>query len=98
MQRLGQRRSPAQRQLRMRCTIAPMRCSTIHAFFETARRIPAQPAHLVRLAPGRWASLSWADAAAAVRRVARALVALGVQPGDRVALSGPNRVEWLHGY
>ncbi|HEX2440646.1 MAG TPA: AMP-binding protein, partial [Methylomirabilota bacterium] len=40
----------------------------------------------------RW---TFADLAAGVDRVARGLVALGVQPGDRVALWLVNRPEWI---
>jgi len=72
-----------------------MRGSTIHAFFETAARIPRRPALKRRVGPGRWETLSWEEYAREVRRVARAFIALGVRPGDRVALCGPNRPEWL---
>jgi len=72
-----------------------MRASTIHAFFETAARDPAGRAVRYRAGPARWTSLSWADYAKEVRKVARGLVALGIGPGDRVAICGPNRLEWL---
>jgi long-chain acyl-CoA synthetase len=39
--------------------------------------------------------LSWAETARRVNRLARGLVALGVQPGDRVALAAENRPEWV---
>ncbi len=39
-------------------------------------------------------SLSWAEIARTVTRLARGLVALGLQPGDRVALVSENRPEW----
>ena len=71
------------------------RASTIHAFFETAARTPDAVALKWRVAPARWVQLTWSAYAREVRRVARALLALGVGPGDRVALSGPNRPEWL---
>jgi long-subunit acyl-CoA synthetase (AMP-forming) len=72
-----------------------MRASTIHAFFETAARNPACPAVRYRARSSGWTSLRWADYAKEVRKVARGLVALGVGPGDRVAVCGPNRLEWL---
>jgi long-chain acyl-CoA synthetase len=43
---------------------------------------------------GRWRSLSYEDVAGEVRRLARGLQALGVVPGDRVALVAENRPEW----
>src|SRR3954469_9911618 len=72
-----------------------MRASTIHAFFETAARNPAGAAVRHRTGPARWTSLRWADYAKAARKIARGFVALGVGPGDRVAICGPNRPEWL---
>ena len=64
--------------------------TTIRAFFETARR---QPSRLAWKHDGReW---TWGQAAADVRRAARALIALGVQPGEAVSIVGPNRPEWL---
>jgi long-chain acyl-CoA synthetase len=44
---------------------------------------------------GRWCSLSWNAFALSARRVAGALVARGLQPGDRVAVLSENRFEWL---
>src|SRR5256885_11226857 len=72
-----------------------MRASTIHAFFETAARNPAGRAVRYRSDSGTWTSLRWGDYAKEVRKVARGLVAIGVGPGDRVAICGPNRLEWL---
>jgi long-chain acyl-CoA synthetase len=43
---------------------------------------------------GKYESLSWAEAARTINRLARGLVALGVQRGDRVALAAENRPEW----
>ena len=39
-------------------------------------------------------TLSFVELAAEVQRVARAFIASGVAPGDRVAIWGPNCVEW----
>src|SRR5216683_2604184 len=74
---------------------AMMRTSTIHGFFATAARDPDRVAVKRRLGPGRWSAMTWDEYAREVRRVARALVALGVRPGERIALCGPNRPEWL---
>src|SRR3954470_2901326 len=71
-----------------------MRASTIHAFFETAARNADRPAVRFRIA-GNWKSLSWTEYASGTRKVARGLVSLGVTPGDRVAICGANRIEWL---
>ncbi len=39
-------------------------------------------------------SLSYVGLAAEVERAARAFIASGIQPGDRVAIWGPNCLEW----
>ncbi len=44
---------------------------------------------------GAYQSQGWAETAAEVRRLAQSLVALGIDPGDRVALIGENRPEWV---
>jgi long-chain acyl-CoA synthetase len=49
--------------------------------------------HKVR---GVWGRVSWSEYAAFVRRVAAALVGAGLVPGDRVAILGQNRPEWLY--
>ena len=47
---------------------------------------------------GLWRRVSWAEYALEVRRAAAALIQAGVQPGDRVAILGDNRPEWLYGH
>ena len=59
----------------------------------TAARQPSHPAYHVRDAAG-WQPTSWDTYAGQVRQAARALVALGVQPGDAVCILGFNRPEW----
>jgi len=41
-----------------------------------------------------WAELSYAELGRRVRDIARGLIALGVEPGDRVAIFSDTRVEW----
>ena len=64
--------------------------TTVEAFFRTAARLGNRLAwkHGER-------ETSWAEAARLVRRTARALIALGVKPGQAVNIIGPNRPEWL---
>ena len=64
--------------------------TSIEAFFETAAKLGPRLCwkHGAR-------DYSWAEAARLVRRTARALIALGVKPGDAVAIVGPNRPEWV---
>jgi long-chain acyl-CoA synthetase len=44
---------------------------------------------------GKFVAVTWNEFALDVRRTAAVLVALGVQPGDRVAHVSPNRYEWI---
>jgi long-chain acyl-CoA synthetase len=62
-------------------------------FFAQARQLGSQP-FLWCKRDGKWESLSYADTARQVRHVARSLQALGIAPGDRVALVAENRPEW----
>ncbi|AYC32038.1 long-chain fatty acid--CoA ligase [Pseudomonas cavernae] len=59
-----------------------------------AATTPDWPATQQRLHDGRWQSLSWGEVAAQANRLARALIAHGVKPGDRVAIWSRTRVEW----
>ncbi|MEV6399280.1 AMP-dependent synthetase/ligase [Streptomyces sp. NPDC051907] len=45
--------------------------------------------------PDEWKSLSWGEAAERVYAIAAGLIALGVQPENRVALASSTRVEWI---
>ncbi|MBK8247455.1 MAG: AMP-binding protein [Gemmatimonadetes bacterium] len=44
---------------------------------------------------GKWCEYSWADYADRTARTGLGLLAVGVQPGDKVAIIGENRPEWL---
>ncbi len=43
---------------------------------------------------GRWSDITWAETRATVHKIARALMALGIQRGDRVAILSETRLEW----
>ena len=45
---------------------------------------------------GIWHEVTWAAYWDTVQTVAHALLALGVEPGDRVAIHSENRREWLY--
>ncbi|MDR7481957.1 MAG: AMP-binding protein [Armatimonadota bacterium] len=62
-------------------------------FAQAARRGPHVA--LRRKRYGLWQRTTWDDYAAQVRVVAHALLALGVQRGERVGVIGENRPEWL---
>ncbi len=46
-------------------------------------------------ASGRWTATTWGQAARHVRSLANALLARGVQPGDRIGVIAETRVEWV---
>jgi long-chain acyl-CoA synthetase len=47
-------------------------------------------------ADGGWASVTWGQTAETVKATAAGLLALGIQPEDRVAIASATRVEWLY--
>jgi len=61
---------------------------------DTAARIPEGPAYFVR-GETAWLPTSWRELLTQVQAAARALIALGVQPGQTVCILGFNRPEWL---
>jgi len=61
---------------------------------ETAARMGSAPAYHVRGEQG-WQATSWTHYAQEVQCAARALVALGVKPGEAVCVLGFNRPEWV---
>ncbi len=44
---------------------------------------------------GRWGGLTYSELGTTVEEVGRALLALGVSVGDRIAIFSPNRYEWM---
>jgi long-chain acyl-CoA synthetase len=43
----------------------------------------------------RWETLTWSQVGERVRQIAAGLLALGVQPEDRVAIAASTRIEWI---
>lgn len=64
-----------------------------HHVLASARRQPNAPCWHQHDGQA-WRTTSWAEAAAQVRRFGRALLALGIGPGERVAILGGNRRAW----
>ncbi len=68
---------------------------TISALWSRAVAGPrAQPAYMVE-AGGRWSGVPWEEAGRRVDELAAGFLALGVRPGDRVAILGRTRLEWV---
>ena len=66
----------------------------VHTIARWAESHPGQPALHERV-DGRWRSLSWSEYFAALSDVARALIALGHEPGECVAIVGRNCPAWV---
>src|SRR5439155_11898828 len=63
-------------------------------FCEVARKRVDRP-FLWAKHDGRYRKVSWGEAIDQVDRLGRSLAALGIEPGDRVALISENRPEWV---
>ncbi len=64
-------------------------------FFDQAQKLGAKPFLWRKEDDAAFRPIRWNRVAADVRALARGLIALGVKPGDRVALIAENRPEWL---
>ncbi|MFD5972526.1 AMP-dependent synthetase/ligase [Streptomyces bacillaris] len=76
--------------------------SVAHLFLSRVEATPGREAYRypVPAAGGatgaeRWHSLTWAQTAERVHAIAAGLLALGVRPEERVAISSSTRVEWI---
>jgi long-chain acyl-CoA synthetase len=63
-------------------------------FFDRAKTSPDANAYLHKQG-GVWKAATWREYAAEVAQAARALIALGFEPGQRVCILGFNRPEWV---
>jgi long-chain acyl-CoA synthetase len=66
----------------------------VSMFFDRAAEYGEQP-FLWHKINGKYESMSWADVNARVIALARGLISLGVEEGDRIMLVGENRPGWL---
>jgi long-chain acyl-CoA synthetase len=62
-------------------------------FQKTAQRRGDATAYQVKVA-GEWKSTDWTEFGREVREAARAIIALGLQPGESTSIIGFNRPEW----
>ena len=70
--------------------------ATVPALFFARAESRGDALALRRKERGVWRRVSWSQYALEVRRVATALRAVGLRQGDRVAILGQNRPEWLY--
>jgi len=65
-----------------------------HLVLANAQRFRDEPA-LRRRVDGAWQTATWGDYGASVQQAARALIAFGIEAGDRVAIISYNTPEWV---
>jgi long-chain acyl-CoA synthetase len=87
------RTNPLRADLRGKTVFPDSAPNLVAMFFGQAAARGARP-FLSHKSNGAWVSTSWAEAASRVAAMARALVALGIRPGDRVVLVSESRPEW----
>jgi len=64
-------------------------------FAEAARKYPDRPALSAKSSGSKtWKTLTYQQLSEKVRQITLGLRALGIEPGDRVALLSENRIEW----
>ena len=72
-----------------------MEASSIpQVFFDRAAQRGGKTAHMVKR-DGAWHEISWQELRETVRHVARGLLTLDLQAGDRVAILSDSRAEWV---
>ncbi|MBE3131495.1 MAG: long-chain fatty acid--CoA ligase [Acidobacteria bacterium] len=69
--------------------------TTLNRLFLQACRTHRKPDRMMVKKDGAWKSISTAEFEIAVRRLSLGFQALGLKPGDRVALLSENRPEWV---
>ncbi|MBP1632420.1 MAG: Long-chain-fatty-acid--CoA ligase, partial [Acidobacteria bacterium] len=65
--------------------------------FRNAVSMPERPGYLEKV-EGAYRPIDWRGYATLVRRAGRALISLGFQPGQHLAILGFNRPEWVISY
>lgn len=64
-------------------------------FYSRVKESPSHEAYRYPDANEVWQSLTWAETGDKVTRLAAGLVALGIQPEERVAIASGTRIEWI---
>ncbi len=68
--------------------------TVIGSFLDRAAQRGSQPLWYHQI-DSRWLPISWESARSEVIRLAAGLASIGIAPGERVGLIGPNRPEWV---
>ena len=77
-------------------TMAPdRRTSVARMFYDRIAATPQAEAYRFP-SPSGWESVTWAEVAEIVEVLAAGLLATGIRPEDRVAISSSTRIEWIY--
>ena len=71
------------------------RPGTIVAGFQQRSREWSDKTGWFELRKGKWRGMTWGEIRTRVEELAAGLIELGVEPGDRVAISGDNTADWV---
>lgn len=69
--------------------------SVAQMFFDRVAASPHREAYRYPDAEDQWHSLTWAQTGARVTTLAAGLVALGIEPEERIAIASGTRIEWI---
>jgi long-chain acyl-CoA synthetase len=72
--------------------------SLVHMFLSRVGETPDEDAYYYPVEGGGWQESTWADTHELVQGLAAGLLALGVEPEDRVAVMASTRYEWVLAY
>src|SRR5690625_1751647 len=64
-------------------------------FYDRVRATPERPAYQYPDADEQWQTLTWGETGERVTQLAAGLVALGIQPEQRVAIASATRIDWI---
>ncbi|MBD3868180.1 MAG: long-chain fatty acid--CoA ligase [Acidobacteria bacterium] len=73
----------------------PMSYASIHEMFRSVCEANPDKVAYRRKMAGEWISVTWKEQSATCDRVSRALMALGLNRGDRVCVLSNTRLEWV---
>ena len=76
--------------------LPPTAASVGQVFLDRVAASAGREAFREPTADGGWRSWTWKETEVWVRSLAAGLLALGIQPQDRVAIASGTRLEWIH--
>ncbi len=76
--------------------LPPTAASVGQVFLDRVAKSGSSEAFREPTADGGWRSWTWSETESWVRTLAAGLLALGIQPQDRVAIASATRLEWIH--